>query len=376
MAAYEFIKPGHSFFPHIEILRAAIASDPHAASASERSLLRIDFDQSRPELKWAYVSKQTCAGSFQAATFLFRAKRNRVQRYVFPRDPKLQGLGTVLNEFPQQSRVLRYVPRRRLTVNTGDSIAKFVRPTELLEVVARLKQVQAIVKGDAFSIPRLIKSRAQDGFFFEELVAGKGIDALLNRATSSSLLEAAGALAYRIHQHDPIGLPRIETTSTLNVARKDEALLTLFRPDLKVWLAEVVRELVAALANFEVETTFCHGDLRAPHLLSRPDGNWSIVDFDGAAAADPHWEQALFLTSLKRECPIFLEADLHEQAVDAFIRGYEREGGRVNAEKLRWFRLASEIHFLARTFQRDLLTPELFAQSVCAIARLSKVGQP
>lgn len=376
MAAYEFIKPGHPFFAPIESLRAAIASEPNPGGSCERSLLRIDFDQSRPELKWAYVSKQSCARSFQATTFLFRAKRNRVQRYVFPRDPKLEGLGTVLNEFSQHSRVLRYVPRRRLTVNTGDTIAKFLRPTELPGVVARLQQVQATVKGDAFAIPRLIKSRAAGGIFFEELVAGKGIDALLNRATFASLVEAAGALSRRIHQHNPVGLPCIETTSIVNGARKDEALLTFFQPDLKTWLAVVVRKLLAALASFEVETTFCHGDLRAPHLLTRPEGNWSIVDFDGAAAADPHWEQALFLTSLKRECPIFLDADLHEQAVDAFIRGYEREGGRVNAEKLRWFRLASEIHFLARTFQRDLFTPELFAQSVCAIAQLSKVGPP
>jgi hypothetical protein len=376
MAAYEFIKSGHPFFAHIENLRAAIACEPHAASFSERSLLRIDFDQSRPELKWAYVSKQSCAERFQATTFLFRAKRNRVQRYAFPRDPKLEGLGTVLNEFPQHSRVLRYVPRRRLTVNTGDTIAKFVRPTELPGVVARLQQAQAIVKGNAFSMPRLIESRAQDGLLWEELVGGKGIDGLLNAATSSSLLGAAGALSHRVHQYNPVGLPRLDTSLILNVARKDEALLTLFQPRLKVWLAEVLRKLFAALANLEVETTFCHGDFRAPHLLARPEGNWSIVDFDGAAAADPHWEQALFLTSLKRDCPMFLDADLHEQAVAAFIRGYEREGGRVNAEKLRWFRLASEIHFLARTFQRDLFTPELFAQSVGAIAQLSKVGQP
>jgi hypothetical protein len=376
MAAFEFIRPGHPFFAHIETLRAALALEPNPASSSDRSLLRIDFDRGRPELKWAYVSKQSCAEKFQATTFLFRANPNRVQRYVFPRDPKLEGLGTVLNEFPQHSRVLRYVPRRRLTVNTGDSIAKFVRPTELPGIVARLQQVQAIVNEDAFSIPRLIKSRVGDGIFFEELVAGKGIDALLNPATSSSLLENAGALSRRIHQHNPGGLTRIEPASILNVARKDEALLTLFHPDLKMWLADVLRKLFAALTNIQVETTFCHGDLRAPHLLARPERNWSIVDFDGAAAADPHWEQALFLTSLKRECSIFLDAELHEQAFDAFIRGYEREGGTVNTEKLRWFQLASEIHFLARTFQRDLFTPELFAQSVCAIARLSKVGQP
>jgi hypothetical protein len=89
-----------------------------------------------------------------------------------------------------------------------------------------------------------------------------------------------------------------------------------------------------------------------------------------------HWELALFITSLKRESQIFKDPQLHLAAEEAYLAGYESEGGRVNRERLRWHRLAAEIHFLARTFQRDLYTPELFQQSIGTIARLSGKDSP
>jgi thiamine kinase-like enzyme len=379
MGAYEFIKSAHPFFPQIESLRTALASElqPAEDKGHSRSLLRIDFDRGRPQLKWAYVSKQSSASErFEATTYVYRRKRDRVDRYEFPNDPKLQDMGSVLNEFPEHWTVLRYVPRRRLTINIGDRVAKFVRRSELPAVVDRLRQVERTLDGKAFSIPRLTETRPENGILFEELVEGRGLDAILNRETLTTHLETAGKIACRIHQHDPANLPRMQTASIFEASRKDEALLTVFNPDLKKWLATVLNELFAAFEDFESETTFCHGDFRAPHLLSKDNGDWSVVDFDGATSADPHWEIVLFLTSLKREFPMFAAADLHEEAIDAFIAGYEREGRNVNREKLQWFRLAAEIHFLARSFQRDLYTPELFAQSVCDIARLSKVGQP
>jgi hypothetical protein len=110
MGAYEFIKSAHPFFPQIESLRTALASElqPAEDKGHSRSLLRIDFDQGRLQLKWAYVSKQSCASDrFQATTYLYRSKRDRVERHEFPSDPKLQDIGSVLDEFAERWSVLR-----------------------------------------------------------------------------------------------------------------------------------------------------------------------------------------------------------------------------------------------------------------------------
>ena len=380
MAAYEFIGPDHSFYPQIELLRAALAAEPRSLKPklSGRSLLRIDFQNERPALKWAYVSEQSPdAAAFYAKTFLVRSKRNRVERYEFPEDPKLDGLQSVLDELGADWKVLRYIPRRRLTVKSGESIAKIVRPAELLDVVRRLKRVEATLgKGSGFHAPRLITFRPESGLFFQEILHGQGIESLLNRTNFSSLLEMAGRISCRIHRHAATDFLRLDPSSMIETARRDEALLTVLRPELKAWLARVLKALFSGLASIHIERTFCHGDFRAPHLLATISGDWGVVDFDGAACADRHWEQALFVTSLKRDCPLFLDQDLHETAIGAFLRGYEREGGKVNASTLQWFRLAAEIHFLARSFQRDLYTPELFEQTVHTIGALSETGSP
>lgn len=383
MAAFQFIASDHPFFPQIASLREAIAKDPEKPAgdnASTRSLLRLDFSDPAPKLKWAYVSRQRWKDQprrFQAITFLHRADRMRVDRYEFPRDPKLSGLAPILNEFPNEWIVLRYVPRRRLTVHTGDRVAKFVRPTELTETIARLKVVEGILAGNAgFVAPKVTERRQEDGMFSENIVPGSDLPSLIDSSNFLLLLKTAGKVSRRIHQRGHAGIPQLEPDSLLVATKRDEAMLATFRGDLKNWLAAVVNALARGLQSFAAETVFCHGDFRAPHLLINNGDNLGVVDFDGAVVGDPHWEHALFITSLKRELPIFSDAGLHEEAADAYIAGYENEGGRVNREKLRWFRLAAEIHFLARSFQRDLYTPRLFAQSVCAIGKLSEVGTP
>lgn len=378
MGAFDFIGPGHPFFGQIEQLRAAVGSEAPKAGASARSLLRIDFAPAQPALKWAYVSKQRRGERFEAVTFLFRAQRNRVERYDFPRDPKLGRLDETLREFHAELEMLRYVPRRRFTARLEDRIAKVVRAEEAPTVLARLQQVEEILKGSAFAIPRIVETRAEGGVFFETVVEGRGIDTLLDRGNRPGRLEGAARVLREIHRckTSAANLPRLEPTAILETARKDAALVALFRPDLKEWLAAVWKGLAAEAGGIEAEMAFCHGDFRASHLLARADGTWGVVDFDGATLADSHWELALFATSLKRECPIFIGADLHEDAVDDLMRGYGREGGVVKAGKWRWFRLAAEIHFLARSFQRDLYAQDLFEQSARAIGRLSEAGPP
>lgn len=383
MAAFQFIGSDHPFFPQIASLREAIAKGPEKAAGentSTRSLLRLDFSGPSPKLKWMYVSRQTWTSEprrFEAITYLHRADRMRVDRYEFPRDPKLNGLAPVLNEFRNDWNVLRYVPRRRLTVYTGDWIAKFVRATELTETIARLKMVEGIIAGNAgFIASKVGEARQENGVFFQNIVPGASLPSLIDSSSFLSFVKTAGNVSRRIHQRSHSGIPRMEPDSVLTMTKRDEAMLATFRGDLKNWLASVVKTLSQGLQSCKDETVFCHGDFRAPHLLVNNTGDWGVVDFDGAVAADPHWEHALFITSLKRELAMFADAGLHEQAADAYRAGYEQEGGRVNREKLRWYRLAAEIHFLARSFQRDLYTPRLFAQSVCAIGKLSGVGTP
>lgn len=381
MVPFEFIVPGHPLFEQMAPLRAAIAAEPALdADSATRSLLRVDFSAAQPQLKWVYVSRQSMvrnAYRFSATTIVLRSKRNRVERYEFPRDSKLDRLGALLGKWPADWKVLRYVPRRRLTIKTEQRVAKFVRRTEIQDVIDRLRSVEGLVnKASGFSIPRVLDCHADNGILFQEFIQGEPLTALVNSGNIKEALGAAGQICRRIHRHPAGKLPAMAIEDVMAATRKDEALLSFLRPDLKEWLNAATKELFARLTSTAASVTFCHGDFRAPHLLCDGNGDWRVIDFDGAVCADENWEQALFVTSLKREFTMFTDRNLHDESVDAFLAGYEREGGKVNREKFRWFRLAAEIHFLARTFQRDLYTPALFAQTVCAIGKLSGIGPP
>ena len=379
MAAFEFITPGRPFFEQIAPLRAAMAAEPVSANSSDRSLIRIELGSAEPRLKWAYVSRQIGGRErtdFSATTLLLRAKRNRLDRYEFPRDPKLDRLGSIIKKFPPGWEVLRYVPRRRLTIKTDNRVAKFVRSGDFRDVISRLRSVEAAVKDESgFSITEILECDFENSVFFQKYAAGKPFTELVNSSNMLSMCNAAGRVLHRIHCQRAEGLPSTGIHELAGAARKDQAMLALFRPDLKDWLNAVMKAFFKKTPP-NAKLAFCHGDFRAPHLLIDQTGHSHVIDFDGAAKANPEWEQALFVTSLKRELSMFSDQALHDQAVDAFLKGYEAGGGNVNRHHFEWFRLGAEIHFLARTFQRDLYTPTLFSQTVSAIAKLSEVGTP
>jgi hypothetical protein len=355
MEAFGFIGAGHTFFPHIARFRESIRADSTQPN-EVRSLMRIDFSGKAPRLKWVYHSRQWLRPSFHAITYLYRSERGATKIYEFPNDPKLDGPVKFLVS-KEDVRVLRYVPRRRLTILVGDRIAKFVRPLELSEVLPRLHIVESQRESAGFVIPRTTESRPELGLFFQELIPGE--------PTDENAVREAGKVSSRIHQLDPQRLP--QAPGAFENLHKDVELISLFQPELKKWLSGIALEVPWP----PPDPVFCHGDLRAPHFLFGPNGQVGVIDFDGACRGDLHWELALFITSLKRESQIFSDPQLHLAAEEAYLAGYESEGGRVSREKLRWHRLAAEIHFLARTYQRDLYTPELLKQSIAAIARLS-----
>ena len=107
-----------------------------------------------------------------------------------------------------------------------------------------------------------------------------------------------------------------------------------------------------------------------------------MIDFDGAMLGDPYWEIAHFITFLKKDVPWCRDCFVSpgelgtkrlEQAQRAYRKGYEEGGPQALDEpRLAWFRIASEIQYLARSLQRDLLNPVAFARTFESIRNLCR----
>jgi aminoglycoside phosphotransferase (APT) family kinase protein len=88
---------------------------------------------------------------------------------------------------------------------------------------------------------------------------------------------------------------------------------------------------------------FCHGDLTPSQMLVDGD-HWAITDFDGARIGDAHRDLAIWLASLP------LEATARGPGAElAYHEGY----GAHDERRLRWWRAAAEVHYVAVALKKD-----------------------
>ena len=389
-AAFRFVGRDHPHAVHLRRFRALVAqAEPYArltdtaaiGAVTERKLLRLSADDSA-ELRWVSLSLQRAGGDgrFDAATFFYSTAKRRLTCFEFPADPHLRALPLVAGGRLGR-RVLQFVPRRRLAYLTEDGlVAKLMRPADVAPAYERLEAVHAAARAASvtFAVAAPAGLDPEAGVFFQTCLPGKDLAASATGNNLFELLREAGAVTAELHGL-AAAAPRWDQRSFRRDVRTHLHLVSLYRPREGARLAPAVERLLRELPELR-RPAFCHGDLRAGHLL-RHEGGWAAIDFDGCRLGDPYQDSARLLAFLKRDVSDLRErfADpsstqpLLDDAVDAFVDGYEtRTGGPLERRRLDWYLAAHELHYLARMFKRDLFEPVSFERGVERMLELAR----
>jgi len=335
---------------------------------------------------------------FRALTLLYAPDAGRVDCWEFPHDPYLPGLASVFGAGPGAAGVdgavdvdvfLPYVPRRRLTFRTrmadgAPAIGKVVRPSTVADIYDRQVKVSAAVKAapTTFAVARPLGINMTEGVFFQELRPGTELTHLLDQDNCRDLLRAVGRIHRDLHGLNVPDLPAWNFSKYLQRLVTYVEWISFLRPDQRPVLDGVRDLLFRQVPDLTpADYAFCHGDFSCHQLLTDGD-RWSVVDFDGCVRGDPHFEIAKLIASLKYNVPLFRdrfrdpaqpEPDLLEQACASYLQGYEEQAQHtMNRTRILWYRIAWEVHHLARRLKRDQFHPVAFDRAIALIGDLSE----
>jgi thiamine kinase-like enzyme len=417
---FPFIQPTHPFHPHTERFRVLLDAEPSygeklyrlladaspdrpaADSIHVHTLIRGELTADRGwTLEGFHTSLQVRDASrrrpFRALTLLYAPEAGRVDCWEFPHDPFLPGLASFFGAGNGAAAAdgavdvdvfLPYVPRRRLTFRTRmadgtPAIGKVVRPATVADIYDRQVKVSAAVNDapTTFAVARPLGIDLTKGVFFQELLPGTELTHLLDRDNCTDLLGAVGRVHRDLHCLDVPDLPAWDYSTYLQRLFTYIEWISFLRPDQRPVLDGVHDLLFRKVPDLtSADYTFCHGDFSCHQLLT--DGDcWSVVDFDGCLRGDPHFEIGKLIASLKYNVPLFRELfrdpterapALLEEAYEAYIQEYEEQAQQtMNRRRILWYRIAWEIHHLARRLKRDQFHPVAFERAVALIGDLS-----
>src|ERR671938_411461 len=264
----------------------------------------------------------------------------------------------------------------------------FVRPGaaeaihERLMKVADARSCAARSAPARFSVATPLGIDPHDGIVFQELKPGKELSPLLDQDNFKGLLYDIGRIHRDLHCLNVPDLPAWDFDRLLQRLSTYIECIAFFRPEQRRFLGYVQDLLFRRVPHVDSRTyTFCHGDFSCHQILK--DGDcWSVVDFDGCLRGDPLFEIAQLMASLKYNVPLFRDGfrdptqrveDRLEEACESYLRGYEEQAQQsVNQTRILWYRIAWEIHHLARRFKRDQFHPVAFERAIALIRDLSE----
>jgi aminoglycoside phosphotransferase len=408
--AFSFVKPGHPLSALVEQARALIQTEPcaeairHITGSEQKVTTRTLLKWQSGELRWFYFLLQSKATETpiadRALTILYRPKKNRLELRSFPQDPYLPAIPAYLEQLlgngpgspkARDFTVLRYVPQRRLTYRIPDSeehgrfrIGKFVRQGEIDSAYDKLGWVSAAVKHQrpSFTVSTPLGLDEPHGVFYQSCLAGHNLADLIQSDNFEELLYAVGSMHAEVHRLHVPDVPRWQPDSMWDELRERVAVISYLCPELTPFLNEVYALIEKQAPAIVPEVwTFCHGDFGCHQILKDGD-RWSVIDFDECLYSDRYRDIARLLAFLKHNVPFFSEAyhdpawdaeTILEQAHATYLRGYQqRSNEAVNWKRLSWYQLAYEVHYLARTLQRDLFAHAVgFERTIRNIEKLT-----
>jgi aminoglycoside phosphotransferase (APT) family kinase protein len=353
VAPFSYLAADHPLAPALERFRAAIAArglDVSGATVHTDLTLRDDDDADDGgclELHRAYWSAQWPGpDGFRATTLDYRAKGDRATWLEFPEDPQLPALRTLGGV------VLRYMPLRRCTARADGAVAKVKRPRRAAEAWALLRAVHDALGDEraGFAVPAPLRYDAERATYEQTVVAGDDLATVLDE----DRMRRAGALHRTMHAAEVPGVPQEDPGQAVADLRDDARWVSVALPE----HADAVRAVLDLLERHAPgrppHPAFCHGDLTPSQLLVDGD-RWAITDFDGARIGDPHRDLAIWLASLPLEAP-----GLAPSAEAAYLDGY----GAHDERRLRWWRAAAEVHYVAVALKKDRHDPARTARAL------------
>lgn len=399
------VSAAHPFHAHVGRFRSLLARHPrlrkrHGEALPRGTEARAMLSGRRESGRWHFrhvaLSIQSPSSpplGFCADTFWYDAKQCELQYSAFPEDPRLPTAAAYFGRVSERApgtrcRILRYVPRRRLTFRldggpAGQSlIGKIVRDGELGQARDNLLVVgEAVARhGVGFGVARVPMAAQEEGLFFQECLPGTPAADLITEANLEAWLAEIGGIHRELHELD-VPARRRWDASEYDAGLADKlSWIGLVFPESQPLLAEVHELLVNRRPTLEHASAFCHGAFGCNQLLRKRDA-WFIVDFDDAMHADPYLELGRFLARLKKVPLLAAEfgrtegrgGELLRRAQVAHLRGYQSKLGEpLDEKRLRWYWLAEEISELAQAISRSRFDREIL-EHWCL--RLNELGQ-
>ena len=405
---FPFIGSEHPFSPHIHQCQALLSEHSRYQHVMEGiqngepfvprvTMKTIPVGNQKFQLKRVCLSFQSQdpsgSGRFQSITFLYSSRKKRLECFEFPYDPWLPGAPAFFNDESHAlpaMKVLRYIPRRRLTFQTVSLsdhgkpvIGKCLQTSEVKDAYEKLVQVSDAVEqaSVSFSVAAPCGVREAQQVFFQEAKAGKVLSSQINATSVHPLLNALGSLHQELHQLKVLRIPTWNAEQFIRDLQMSIDWIAFFLPEQKQFFRHILSLLhkqvpIAGTKDF----SFCHGDFNSNQILLEQK-QWAVVDFDGCLRGDSYLEIAMLLASLQYHIPFFQNRttpgadsrqDSLEQASESYIRGYEEQGGRsLNRKKLLWYQICAEILYMTRTLRRNLFHPMTYEQSLKLLQKLS-----
>jgi hypothetical protein len=413
---FAWVPADHPFHATLHTLATAVASDD-AAQALVRAGRQADARvQVHAEIKAGRLSSgqwipARCYWSVQlrddSARLGMRARTmtwdgtgaERLPRWTdLPADPRLPHAQAWFERHakPGRTRVLRYVPLRRLTFawqgDGGDPlIGKFKRRSRHAQAHRLIDHVATLVAlgRPDFAVAQARQGEPLAGLYFQSALPGLDLAdwlapaAVTGHATSlRDPVPSRAALAHVGHLHAQLhALPKAgkllpvqtDLSVMLDTACTQLAWIALMQPRCTEALRAVSARLHRTPGWQADEARVCHGDLVCSQFLVSPAAgattlptepqSWAITDFDLCHVGDPCRDMAILLASLAYDLPglAALERRRPDQ-VDrwvsevgqAYLQGYaDTTGVAVNMEGLVWHGLCAEVHYLALMLKKD-----------------------
>lgn len=403
---FHFVESWHPFYTQIQSFQRALDESPLCRriqvqeSAPGKTAVHSEIKgRLLPDGQWElnrfYWSFQywdpSLAHGFHAVTLYYSVKERKTSFYQFPEDPYLTGMAGYFNaqEEDIDVHVLRYVPVRRFTFQVSGLeaypdpvVAKFKRKSRFQEGFDRLTLVSEGCKGEArpFTLPSPLGLDEHHRIYYQSVMQGKDLSLLLNETNHQVILKQVGRHHAALHRMKVEGLPVWDFEHLPEEIHQDIAWICFFFPKDEPFFKELSECLFAASLKISPhDFTFCHGDFVCSQLLKEGE-QWAVIDFDLARLGDPLFEVAMLIASLRYDLPYFEGAvtasngevpRVLRAAEEAYLTGYQEQSGfSFNRKRFLWYRIRSEIYYLALMIKKDRFHPLAFQYGMNVLYQL------
>jgi aminoglycoside phosphotransferase (APT) family kinase protein len=206
-------------------------------------------------------------------------------------------------------------------------------------------------------VPRLVASWPDVQVAVTEAVPGRTLSSLLGDARVPAvervrLARGLGDLLARVHDVHDVDAPPRTAADQVESLRGLEAAVRSADAGIGRRLSALTNVLADAALG-EGATVLGHGGFRAGQVLRGPDGRLVALDVDGLCRSDPERDLGTVLAHLRWQgVRLPAQRQVLRVAERAALGGYQARAGRVDPERLLWWRAAGLLQVAARRYRR------------------------